>query len=602
MPYFPTVPKTNAVRTVTDVFRGLNYKAKIGDGEFSHMENLTSDHYPLLANRKKRSVVYDLLKPHALLGRDKLCCVDGSKLLYGEQDLTDHLRDKGCVISENADMLPKTLIGMGAYILLFPDKLYINTQDFSDCGSMEHTFSAQHGQPLRYAMCRRDGTEYGNPTVSDHAPEDPQNGALWVDPYGTERTLRQYNESTASWDAVPTVYTKITCSGIGAGFRELDGVRIAGCAVSPEVENRDQIAALNGSKIIYGCDNDYIIVVGLLNTPCTQADGGVTVSRTVPDFDFVTEAENRLWGCKYGFREDGPVNEIFCCALGDFKNWEQYLGLSTDSWRGSVGTDGPFTGAVTHLGSPLFFKEDHLHKVYISATGAHRVTDLRCRGVQQGCGRSLAVVNETLFYKGISDVIAYDGTLPVAVGGALGNKRYFDAAAGAYEDKYYISMTDNVGNRDLFVFDTAKGLWHREDATCALQFAQCGGLLYFLDEYGRVQCVDGSAEGRPENGDEPLPWCAVTGLMGYGTVEQKYISRFHLRMLLPVGSTAQVYIEYDSDGVWHHAGHLTGTGTKTFLLPVRPRRCDHFRIKLTGTGDVRVYSFAKIMEVGSDVT
>ena len=126
--------------------------------------------------------------------------------------------------------------------------------------------------------------------------------------------------------------------------------------------------------------------------------------------------------------------------------------------------------------------------------------------------------------------------------------------------------------------------------------------MYFLDEYGRVQCVDGSAEGRPENGDEPLPWCAVTGLMGYGTVEQKYISRFHLRMLLPVGSTAQVYIEYDSDGVWHHAGHLTGTGTKTFLLPVRPRRCDHFRIKLTGTGDVRVYSFAKIMEVGSDVT
>ena len=27
-------------------------------------------------------------------------------------------------------------------------------------------------------------------------------------------------------------------------------------------------------------------------------------------------------------------------------------------WVGSVGTDGQFTGAITHLGYPLFFKEN----------------------------------------------------------------------------------------------------------------------------------------------------------------------------------------------------------------------------------------------------
>lgn len=599
MPYFPKIPGTNAARTVTDVFRGLNYRLKIGDGEFSDMENLTSDCYPLLANRKKRSIVLDILQPRAILGKEKLWYIDGDKLFCGDTDVTGYFKEKGCVIADSEAMRPKTLCSMGAYILIFPDKLYINTQDFTDCGSMEQVFQSD-SQNVRYSMCRPDGTEYEAPILGDQMPENPENGALWVDPYAETKTLKQYNESTGTWEAVPTVYTKISCPGIGMGFQKFDGVQINGCEATAETENREQIETLNGSKILYGLDDDYIVVVGLLDMPYTQPDGGVTVSRKVPDMDFITEAENRLWGCKYGFTEDGPVNEIYCCALGDFKNWEQYLGLATDSWRGSLGTDGPFTGAVTHLGCPLFFKEDALHKVFVSATGAHKVTALNCRGVQKGSHESLAVVNETLFYKSAFDICAYDGTLPVSVSEALGDKRYFDAAAGAAGDKYYISMHDNRGQWDLLVFDVSKGLWHREDNTRALQFTKCGGVLYFLDEYGRVQCVDGFAEGRAENGDDPLPWRAVTGLLGYGTVEQKYVSRFNLRMQLPQGSHADVYMEYDSDGVWHHAGHMVGTGTKTFMLPVQPRRCDHFRVKLTGVGDVRVYSFSKILEVGSD--
>jgi hypothetical protein len=32
---------------------------------------------------------------------------------------------------------------------------------------------------------------------------------------------------------------------------------------------------------------------------------------------------------------------------------------------------------------------------------------------------------------------------------------------------------------------------------------------------------------------------------------------------------------------------------------MRIRRCDHFRMKLEGTGDCRVYAITKIMEEGS---
>ena len=98
-----------------------------------------------------------------------------------------------------------------------------------------------------------------------------------------------------------------------------------------------------------------------------------------------------------------------------------------------------------------------------------------------------------------------------------------------------------------------------------------------------------------------MAWSCETGLIGYSTVEQKYVSRFNIRMSLAQDAYMDVLVQYDSDGVWHNQGRIQGVGTRTFMLPVRPRRCDHFRIRLEGSGDVRIYSFAKIFEAGSDV-
>ena len=83
--------------------------------------------------------------------------------------------------------------------------------------------------------------------------------------------------------------------------------------------------------------------------------------------------------------------------------------------------------------------------------------------------------------------------------------------------------------------------------------------------------------------------------------DRAYGLRLNLRMILPVGSTARVEIQYDSNGIWHEAGTMTGRGTNSFLLPLRPRRCDHFRFRISGTGDMKLYSLARLYESGSDV-
>ena len=103
-------------------------------------------------------------------------------------------------------------------------------------------------------------------------------------------------------------------------------------------------------------------------------------------------------------------------------------------------------------------------------------------------------------------------------------------------------------------------------------------------------------------------WSCTTGILyyeqnvrGYGAQPVRYVSRYNVRVNMEQGAGFQMFIEYDSSGVWNYAGdfHLPTTGTVT--VPVRPRRCDHLRIKFVGHGDFRMYSIARILEKGSDV-
>lgn len=594
MPYLPTLQAVKQSQIVTSVFLGYNRNLKIGEGknnaespsslEFYDMENLTSDYYPLMANRGKRGVVAQLTAPGGMIAKEKLAYVDDGKLYY------DGVQVAGITLTSGE----KQLVSMGAYLVIWPDKKYVNTANLSDYGSIDSSFSTTGS--ISYAICDVYGLNISN--IFPTKPTNPQAGDYWLDKTVIPHTLKQFDDITSSWVVVPSVYTKITSTGIGTAFRQYDGVNISGIVYSgtdPYIQ--EQYDELNGSKVIFAKDNDYIVVVGMIDANYTQTTGTVSVSRSSPDLDFVVESQNRLWGCRYGVVDGAPINEIYACSLGDFRNWNEVQGVSTDSYAASVGTDGKWTGAITFLGNPIFFKENVMHKVYVSNTGAHQITDTACRGVQDGCDKSLAIVGERLFYKSRSGVMMYDGSLPQSVSDALGVDKYSNAVAGAINDKYYISMLGENDEWNLFALDTKRGLWHREDETHALAFSRFGGELYYIDaETSKLMAVKGGA-GTLES---VVEWAATTGLIGYTTVEQKYISRFDFRMQLPKGSSADLYIQYDSDGIWNHCGHMVGYGTGSFMLPVRPRRCDHFAFRIEGAGDVRIYSVSKIFEAGSD--
>ena len=568
-------PKLRVLPTsqqMIDVFGGYNHNLRINENEFYDMKNMTSDYYPVLSPRSGREVLTETQLATGLIEKDALCYVDGSKFYMNQYPVEMGLNDE-----------PKQLISMGAYVIILPDKKYINTKDITDFGDIE-AVNTTDGQAT-VTMVRGDGSEYDEVYVSDIAPSDPENGDLWMDTSTTPHTLRQYSESSAlMWVQVASTYVRISAPGIGVGIKAYDGVTVRGV-------NQEN---LNGSFVVYDANTDYITVVGLVDEAFTQ-DEAITVSRKMPEMDFVTECGNRLWGCRYGFSDSGEiVNEIYACKLGDFRNWECYMGISTDSWRGSVGTDGAFTGAITHLGLPVFFKENCLHKVYISSVGAHQVQDTACRGVQRGCEKSLAIVNETLYYKSRSGIMAYDGSLPVEASYALGEVRYKDAVAAAHGNKYYVSM---VGEADdvpaMFVYDRAKGLWHKEDDMRVLDLCSCRGMLYGVSEDRKaIYCMFG--------GGEPVDWSVQTGEIGLSSPNMKYMSKITLRMFLPKDSEIRVYVQYGFERTWGLVFHTKSTTLRSFSIPIRPKRCDFMRLRIDGVGDAKLYAITKTMRNGSD--
>ena len=597
----------------TGAFSGLNHNEIIQDGELYDMQNMSGRLYPLLALRQRRGITsmdvegQDSVPLTGIHGRDQLVFVRGDTVYYNGNAIV------GLTLSTAEAMCPKKIVSFGAYVLIWPDKVYFNTADLSDVGRMDRTWT-ENGSALSMAMCRLDGTSYPeDPVRGTQPPEDPENGMLWLDESGENDVLRQYSATTDEWVEVASTFVKISGTGIGTGLKEYDCIEISGLQMAgpdPDVKIEQQVSMLNGSVIIYSAGDDYIVVAGLLSQAIETGGltGTVNADLIVPDMDYIVESNNRLWGCKYGLVDGQVVNEIYASKLGDFRNWRCYMGLSTDSWAASVGTDGPFTGAITQRGYPVFFKEQAIHRVSGQTPSSFTIQTTIARGVQRGSYRSLAVVQENVYYKARDAVMVYDGTMPQPVSNQLGDSLYNDARAGVLGYLYYISMQDQAEDWHLFVYDTEHGTWWKEDNTHALGFGTEKDELYFIDEDNNTLVTVRGTSGDAENAQ--IPWSATFDLYGASVAQggfnsndsvrnEKYVSMFKIRIWLAENAEMTLEMQYNG-GEWENMGTRTGNSLGTFQLPVIPRRCDHVRYRLSGTGGVRIYSVSRIMEVGGD--
>ena len=99
---------------------------------------------------------------------------------------------------------------------------------------------------------------------------------------------------------------------------------------------------------------------------------------------------------------------------------------------------------------------------------------------------------------------------------------------------------------------------------------------------------------------ERFPWSVTFGVFGYASERSKYLSRFNIRAQLGTSSEMTFEIQYNSDGKWEKVGTMRVKALQTFMLPIIPHRCDHCQIRISGMGNVSIYSIARVYEEGGN--
>lgn len=618
MAYLPELSAIQTQSLYTQEFKGYRHKPVIGDGELYDMANLTGEHYPLLATRDLRQLVgvagigTGLGRINGAIGVN----VPSRYVSGGGNNVYLSFLAVGTELwalnGQNARLIPGVtlvearhqMVVSGSYLIIWPDKVYVNIYDALGDGTVEtgsiEKITEKTGATV--TMCRLDGTEYtpSEITTSDTAPANPTNGQLWLDTSGDTHILKQYNEGTTEWIQVATVYAKISATGLGDGFSDYDCVTI-----ETESSDTDTDAVLkeklNGDFILYKVEENAVIVaVGVIDTALTGVK--VKLSRTAPDLDFIVERDNRIWGCVFDL--DKKLNEIRACALGDWRNWNRYMGLSTDSYAVSVGTEGVFTGMACYGNQLLCFKEDAVHILTGTMPSTFAVDTQKWPGVHEGSTRSIATVGNALIWKGVKDFWAYDGSLPVCISEPLGDGVGAVSAACGYNGRYYAGTV--IGsNTYMMVYDIGTGMWHKEDRCVPFYMWTVGDALLYVDASQNYAIRAEKGYAFVNNPEAGIQWSATFGTFGYEVEPQKYLSRFNIRgQMTSVGerrAKLKIEIQYDSDGVWHDEGTVCGPDLQTFTIPVIPRRCDHCQLRLSGEGQFRLYSLGRVLEVGGDV-
>lgn len=529
----PAVKYLGGIRKHKQIrFRGLNHNLGAGDGELFDMKNMTGDYYPLLASRAPRYLYKKLTNPGGIFSWKKLCWVEDGQFYYDGEV-------KGAVLPGM-----KTFSAMGSNIMIMPDKCFYNVETDS-FGSMEVTWT---GQKLTF----RDGVLYEEEAKANCIQAE---GVNWAD-----------------------------------YFRVGDAIFINGCT-KVELNNKsDIVRAIDGDKLYF-----YEYAFTLEGDAAYTEEGELSISRTVPDMNYLCEINNRIWGCS--------DSTIYCCKLDDIFNWNIFDGLESDAWAITPTAPGKFTGCFAYGSYPIMFKEEHIYKVYGSLPSSFSPIGSATLGLAEGSAGSLAVAGETLFYLGQNGIMAYSGGVPQPISSAFGLQRFKNAVAGSDGLKYYVSMQDSSGAWGLYVYDTQKGVWHKEDETHVTHFARADGNLYFLNEEGEIWIISRGEE-LPADviEEETVQWMAEFTDFTEEDPNKKGAGKIQIRLELEENATAQVWLQFDSDGKWVSAGDPMGCGEKrSYYLPIVPRRCDHYSLRITGTGVCRIYSISREVSPGSEL-
>lgn len=552
---------SSRIRSAT-TFRGINRANGTPLGEWDNLSGFDLTAYPAL--RTCLPYAYsDIVSSDEITGYT----YRNGILIYTTADGI-YLDGKGTLTAiPGLSAGDKTLVNIGAYIVILPDWSLINTADAENPVTMAKG-AVLTGNLLEYNQNQT------KPTVSIYK-------LFYVD--------------------APTA--EVTASGLAVG----DSVKLSWTYGKRKMSkqlviNNIGIESYTGSGMTsIGFDTS-----DMPNTMWFYTEGramdqfrvpritGATIQRVMPDLDYVVEYNNRLWGCS------SKNHEIYCSKLGEPLVWGAYSGISTDSWAATVGTDGDFTGACVFNGCVLFFKEDCVHSVYGTKASNFTVTTYTVRGVQKGSAKSLCISEGLLYYKAPEGIFTFNGSASSRFDGKLCVDRDSRTACGTADDRYIVmAMSDGT----VFYYDKLHSVWYTRTLPNVISMHNFSGSLYAItkDSNKAMQKVMLTTDVGMSARTAETAFEAITGELCRGeltstssysrkamhTVIKKLtmsLEEWHQQGVSSVQFT--VSVQYDG-GDWQTVYSYDGTAEEAdnnvvTLIPTIPMRCQRLRIKISG--------------------
>lgn len=403
-----------------------------------------------------------------------------------------------------------------------------------------------------------------------------------------------------SYAGVSATANTVKISGVSLGFRAGDGVTISGCTVHPE-NNMSLVLREVSEKAGYTYLSFYDNTFTVGTDGSYTETGEVTVARTLPADSAVEgafECGGRVWAWGGGY--------IYASKVDDVYNWNVFDGLTSDSWAVECPGGGKLSAGCAYLGYPTFFKEDGIYRVYGSDASEFRVVSTQCPGVREGGELSLAQAGGYLFYHSKNGIMRYSGGMPSPVYRDFGALRFLHSWGGSDGMRYYVRLSNSSGAAAsvTYMYDTELGQWYCYD-TLAYQRFSWDGNLWGMSNYGDIYLMGvsvGDTLGVLEADEAPQVSEIVFTDFTSGSVSRKGISKLLFRVVLEAGSSVTAYLRLNGTGEWMKAGEASASSAakRTVSLPVIPRRCDSFSVKLTAAGSWKLLALSYEAYEGSD--
>ncbi len=371
-----------------------------------------------------------------------------------------------------------------------------------------------------------------------------------------------------------------------SGFRVGDCIRL-------EIQGNIKSAVLDGYYRISALSDTYICVEGGFPERGTFT---ARVRRVMPDLEGLCAVGDRL----YGF----AGQSVYACEAGNPWNWYWVDAASPETAPFCLGTAGEssFTACTVWQGYPVFFRADGVSRLmgraYVAgqsaaATGV-TLSGQSLPGIPAGQAATLCELDGALYYCSGGEVYRYTGAAPARVSDGL-PEGVRGVCAGTDGRGLYLSATEPGGAR-LYLYSPGRG-WYRLDAVsfaavlsrpvetaagqgtvCLLQRAD--GNLYLTRSFGPA-LTSGFMTATVPTPDAAAEFGDDTSLLPDGG----RLLAVHIRARGTLGSSMKLYVLYDGGGTWQLLGSVTGTGQEVLTrIPVPPRPCHLFRLKLVFTG------------------